>query len=122
MARGTKAAENAAIKPNTLVVDNGGWTIKAGLVGANASLEECLTIPNCVARDQDKKVYIGAQLDQCKDFYHITMRRPMERGMIVNWELERAIWHTSFLSEKDAVANVSSWRRNAAVDSIVRSS
>jgi actin-related protein 6 len=106
MARGTKAAEAAAVKPNSLIIDNGGWTIKAGLVGASSSLEDCKVIPNCIARDQDRKVYVGAQLEKCKDFYQISLRRPLERGMVVNWELERAIWHTSFLSEKEAVIQV----------------
>jgi actin-related protein 6 len=105
MARGTKAASSASVKPTTLVLDNGGWTLKAGLVGSGGtpSSSDCTIIPNCVARGQDKKVYVGAQLDRCRDFYHITLRRPMERGMVVNWELERAIWHNSFISEKENV-------------------
>jgi actin-related protein 6 len=107
MARGTKAAEAPAVKPNTLVLDNGAWSIKAGLVSGNPSSEkDCHIIPNCVARDQDRKVYIGAQLEKCRDFYHITLRRPEERGMVVNWELQRSIWHTSFVSENEAVVKV----------------
>jgi actin-related protein len=34
------------------------------------------------------------------------LRRPVERGMVVNWELERAIWHQTFLSEKEAQVKV----------------
>jgi actin-related protein 6 len=106
MPRITKAAEAAAVKPNTLVIDNGGWSMKAGLVNAHPSLENCHTVPNCLARDQDRHVYVGAQLSKCKDFYHVVLRRPVERGVLVNWELERAIWHQTFFSEKEAQVKV----------------
>ncbi|KAF2663693.1 Actin/actin-like protein [Microthyrium microscopicum] len=102
-ARATKAARTAAIKPNTLIVDNGGFTIKAGLATPKPSSNDCHIIPNFIARDQDRKVYVGAQIEKCKDFFHLVMRRPVERGMIVNWEQERAIWHESFLSENNAL-------------------
>jgi actin-related protein 6 len=102
MPRIPKAAEAAAIQSNTLVVDNGGWSIKAGLVAAQPSVDSCHTVPNCIGRDQDRQIYVGAQLDRCRDYYHVVLRRPVERGMVVSWELERAIWHQSFLSEKEA--------------------
>jgi len=108
MPRATKAAEAAAIKPNTLVIDNGGSTIKAGFVSANPALKDCHIIPNCVARDQSRRVYVASQLDSCKDFYHMVLKRPIEKGMVVNWDLERSIWYQSFLSEKDAVLKVGS--------------
>jgi actin-related protein 6 len=103
MRRATKAAEAAAIKPHTLIIDNGGSSIKAGFAGASPGLDDCQIIPNCIARDHERRLYVGRQLEKCKDFYHIAVRRPVEKGMVVNWELERAIWHQTFLSEKDAV-------------------
>jgi actin-related protein 6 len=106
--RATKAAEAAAVKPNTLIIDNGGWTIKAGLVTPSPSLDNCHIIQNCIARDQDRKVFVGPQLDQCKDFFHLVMRRPVERGMIVNWDQERAIWHQIFLSQNSSPIKVGS--------------
>jgi actin-related protein 6 len=106
MPRITKAVDPAALQPTTLVVDNGGWSIKAGLAAAQPSVDDCVTVPNCIGRDQDRHVYVGAQLDQCKDYYHIVLRRPVERGMVVSWELERAIWHQTFLSEKEARVKV----------------
>jgi actin-related protein 6 len=106
MPRLTKAAESAAIKPTTLVIDNGGWSIKAGLVKPKPSLQDCYVVPNCLARDQDRRVYVGAELGKCKDFYHIVLRRPVERAMVVNWELERAIWYQTLFSEKEAQVKV----------------
>jgi len=106
MPRVTKPAEAAAIQQNTLVVDNGGWSIKAGLAVPQASVDNCHTVPNCIGRDQDRRIYVGAELDRCTDYYHVILRRPIERGMVVNWELERAIWHQTFLSEKEARVKV----------------
>jgi actin-related protein 6 len=105
MPRLSKTAE-AAVQPNTLVVDNGGWTIKAGLVVGEPSVDGCHSVPNCIGRDQDRQIYVGAQLDRCRDYYHVVLRRPVERGMVVSWELERAIWHQTFLSEKEARVKV----------------
>jgi actin-related protein 6 len=104
--RATKAAEAAAIKPHTLVIDNGGSTIKAGFVSSNPALGDCRIIPNCIARDHQKRLYVGSELEACKDFYHAAHRRPVEKGMIVNWELQRAIWHQSYISEKNAILKV----------------
>lgn len=64
---------------HTLVVDNGAYTIKAGYAAPGAGLENCNVIPNCIARARDKKFYVGAELDLCKDFGGMNFRRPVER-------------------------------------------
>ncbi|TAQ84335.1 hypothetical protein B7494_g7346 [Chlorociboria aeruginascens] len=83
----------------TLVVDNGAYTIKAGFSSLNSASEPRI-IPNCMARDRDKKVYIGSQLEKCKDFGDIAFRRPVEKGYLVNWEAEKEIWEHEFFDEK----------------------
>jgi actin-related protein 6 len=85
---------------NTLVLDNGAYTIKAGLVGADTETPAPNIIPNCLARDRDKKVYIGSQLSSCKDFSEILFRRPVEKGYLVNWEAEKEIWEHEFFDPK----------------------
>ncbi len=102
-----KGAPRANIPEQTLVVDNGGYTIKAGLahISSAPELENCHIIPNCVARNRDRRVYIAAQLDECKDFGEMAFRRPVERGYIVNWESEKAIWEKSFF-DQDAIVKV----------------
>lgn len=97
--KGSKKA--AATAPaRTLVLDNGAYTIKAGLVSAapaNPSYDDCVVIPNCVARStRDKRTYIASELAQCKDFGELAFRRPVEKGFIVNWEAEKAIWEHEF--------------------------
>ncbi|KAF1948072.1 Actin/actin-like protein [Clathrospora elynae] len=92
----------AATPNNTLVLDNGAYTIKAGLVanGATPTYDDCRVIPNCVARStRDKRTYIGSELDACKDFGELAFRRPVEKGFIVNWEAEKAIWEHEFMGD-----------------------
>ena len=89
----------------TLVLDNGAHTIKAGLVPF--SEEQVLTprpriIPNCLARDRQKKIFIGSELAQCCDCGEIQFRRPVEKGCIVNWEAQKQIWDREFFDD-DAV-------------------
>jgi actin-related protein 6 len=84
----------------TLVLDNGAYTIKAGIVTPDAETPAPEIIPNCLARDRDKKVYIGSQLSACKDFSEIVFRRPVEKGYLVNWEAEKEIWEHEFFESK----------------------
>jgi actin-related protein 6 len=84
----------------TLVLDNGAYTIKAGLVAADTETPAPNIIPNCIARDRDKKVYIASQLSSCKDFSEILFRRPVEKGYLVNWEAEKEIWEHEFFDPK----------------------
>lgn len=85
----------------TLVVDNGAYTIKAGFSSPDSPPPgECRVIPNCIARDRDRKVYIGSQLEKCKDFGDISFRRPVEKGYVVNWEAQKEIWEQEFFDDK----------------------
>jgi actin-related protein 6 len=96
MPQATKASDQA-LPEQTLIVDNGGFTIKAGYATPNPELQNCQTIPNCLARDRERRIWIGGQLDNCRDFGEIVFRRPIEKGCLVNWEAEKAIWdHTFF--------------------------
>jgi len=84
----------------TLVLDNGAYTLKAGLVpgGANPTYNDCVVIPNCIARStRDKRTYVASELESCKDFGELAFRRPVEKGFIVNWEAEKAIWEHEFM-------------------------
>ncbi|KXT05140.1 hypothetical protein AC578_7602 [Pseudocercospora eumusae] len=80
----------------TLIFDNGAHTIKSGLSTPGsepATTSDCRLIPNCIARSQrDKLTYIGSDLDRCGDFGELALRRPVEKGFVVNWESEKAVW------------------------------
>ncbi|KUJ20841.1 Actin/actin-like protein [Mollisia scopiformis] len=84
----------------TLVLDNGAYTIKAGFSGPGIKTPTPSIIPNCLARDRDKKVYIGSSLSACKDFSEIVFRRPVEKGYLVNWEAQKEIWEHEFFDAK----------------------
>ena len=99
MSSRSKAPDAKQIKNATLIVDNGAFTIKAGFVGSEPDFQDCHVISNCVARDREKKVWIGPELEKCKDFGELSIRRPVEKGYVVNWESERAIWNQSFFSQ-----------------------
>ena len=87
------------LPPQTLVVDNGAYSIKAGFVNQTPDLDDCRVVPNCIARDRGRKVWIGAQLEKCTDFGEIVQRRPVEKGFLVNWEAEKAIWDNTFFDQ-----------------------
>jgi len=70
----------------TFVVDNGAYTIKAGFSSMTYTDTPHL-IPNCIARNRERKIYVASELDRCKDFGDIAFRRPIKKGYIVNWGL-----------------------------------
>lgn len=100
MAPRPKPAERVLPK-QTLIIDNGAYTMKAGFATSKPSLDDCHVIPNCLAKDRGKHIWVGAQLEKCNDFGEIAFRRPVEKGFLVNWEAEKAIWDNSFF-EKNA--------------------
>ncbi len=105
MPRAAKPVERV-LPERTLIVDNGASTIKAGFAKSAPSLAECQVVPNCLAKDRAKRVWIGGQLSKCQDFGEIASRRPVEKGFLVNWEAEKAIWDNTFF-DKGAVLAVS---------------
>lgn len=83
----------------TLVLDNGAYTMKAGFASPLPNVSECIEIPNCIAKDREKTVYIGADLDKAREFGEIIYRRPVEKGYLVSWEAEKEIWDHSFFGK-----------------------
>ncbi|KAB2576507.1 Actin-like protein arp6 [Lasiodiplodia theobromae] len=103
MPRAAKQAK-PSLPSNTLIIDNGAYNIKAGFAPPDSSTEpSCRITPNCIARARDRRIWIGSQLEQCKDFGEMAFRRPVEKGYIVNWEGEKAIWDHEFLANDAAL-------------------
>ncbi|KAG5950448.1 Actin- protein 6, partial [Claviceps sorghi] len=102
MAGGRKAKPAPPPRPaRTLVVDNGADTLKAGVV-ADGQIPPPRVIPNCIARDRSRKTYLASELSRCRDYGEIQMRRPVERGFIVNWEAQKAIWDQELFARAGA--------------------
>ncbi|KAL8946822.1 MAG: hypothetical protein Q9183_007854, partial [Haloplaca sp. 2 TL-2023] len=94
------AAHQQTISDKTLILDNGGYTIKAGFTVEGSGPSECHIIPNCLARERDKKVWVGREIETIRDFGEVVFRRPVEKGYLVGWEAEKAIWDSTFLDPK----------------------
>ncbi|OCF32584.1 actin-like protein ARP6 [Kwoniella heveanensis BCC8398] len=87
--------------PAILILDNGGYEIKAGISGLDW---EPRVFPNSIARARtEKRVYVSDEIDNCRDLSGVVYRRPFERGMLVNWDAEKIIWDRLF---SPAVMNV----------------
>ncbi|KNC54693.1 actin family protein [Thecamonas trahens ATCC 50062] len=74
----------------TLVVDNGGGSIKAGLVGADGTP---VMVPNVAAKPHAvRRSYVGAEVAEATNRNRLYLRRPVDRGYVTNWNLETRIW------------------------------
>lgn len=103
MAGGRKAKPAPPKAPSTtLVLDNGAYTLKAGLVHGG-KIDDPRTIPNCIARDRARKVYVASELEKCRDYGEIQFRRPVEKGFIVNWEAQKEIWDRELFDNGAAI-------------------
>ncbi|KAK9828010.1 hypothetical protein WJX81_008549 [Elliptochloris bilobata] len=77
-----------------IVLDNGGANCKIGLAGQRQPL---LVFPNATGKAKgERTVYVGDQLLEDRDLSSLALRRPLERGYLVNEEVERAVWGRAF--------------------------
>ncbi|KAG6856228.1 hypothetical protein H0H87_006322 [Tephrocybe sp. NHM501043] len=61
-------------------------------------------IPNAVVRSKgDKMTYFGHELSKCKDYSSINYRLPFEKGYLVDWDAQKAVWDGIFSSEVLAI-------------------
>ncbi|XP_020209983.1 actin-related protein 6 [Cajanus cajan] len=80
---------------NIVVVDNGGGLIKAGLGGER---DPSAVLPNCLYRPPSSKKWVHLDPSAEPDLTSAAARRPMDRGYLINPELEREIWAHLFSS------------------------
>lgn len=77
--------------------------MKAGFAKSIPDTEDCYVVPNCIARDRGRRIWIGSQLEKCSDFGEIAFRRPVEKGFLVNWEAEKTVWDSTFFDKSSAL-------------------
>eukprot|EP00252_Welwitschia_mirabilis_P024620 TRINITY_DN7356_c0_g1_i6.p1 TRINITY_DN7356_c0_g1~~TRINITY_DN7356_c0_g1_i6.p1 ORF type:complete len:403 (-),score=62.93 TRINITY_DN7356_c0_g1_i6:28-1236(-) len=75
-----------------LVLDNGGGYCKVGFAGDS---NPTVVVPNCVGRQSSKK-FVADQIEQCDDIAGISLRRPFDRGYMINPDLQKEIWDRIF--------------------------
>ncbi|XP_028397113.1 actin-related protein 6-like [Dendronephthya gigantea] len=82
-----------------LVVDNGASLIK---IGFNDS-ETPRVIPNSVfkVKSERRKVFVGDQIDECKDYSGLFYVLPFQKGLLLNWTIEKQVW--DYVFGKDAL-------------------
>ena len=102
---------------STLVVDNGAGILKAGLLTpgldvTKPSLDAApVRLPNCTAKSRaEKKFFVADGLDTAVELSALYIRRPHDRGYVVNWDLQGDIWqrmcHTDVLGIKPGETSV----------------
>ncbi|CAA3001064.1 actin-related 6 [Olea europaea subsp. europaea] len=76
---------------NVVVLDNGGGLMKAGMGGERDPL--CV-VPNCTARPPSSKKWLLADqlLSPAEDLTSATLRRPFDRGYLINPDLQSTLW------------------------------
>ncbi|XP_065314669.1 actin-related protein 6-like isoform X2 [Gordionus sp. m RMFG-2023] len=101
-----------------VILDNGGFTAKIGVVSSTYdSLDKLIqtdpvsdltnsghlkgpsVIPNCVtkAKSESRRLaFVGDQIDEIFDKSSLFYQRPIQRGYLVGWELQRQVWDRLF--------------------------
>ncbi|GBG92461.1 hypothetical protein CBR_g55542 [Chara braunii] len=79
-----------------VVLDNGGGSCKVGFAGERNPVK---VIPNFVSRAKNaagRKLFIADQVEGCDEVQGLAIRRPFDRGYLVNWEVQKDIWEHAF--------------------------
>lgn len=78
---------------NVVVLDNGGGLIKAGYGGER---DPSTIIPNCLYRPLSSKKFLHPTPTTEEDLTSAAVRRPIDRGYLINPDLQRDIWNHLF--------------------------
>jgi len=79
---------------SVVVIDNGAYTAKCGI----SSDKQARVVPNCVikAKNVRSRMFIGDQIDECKDMSALFYLLSFQKGYIVNWDYQRQVWDRIF--------------------------
>eukprot|EP00466_Bigelowiella_natans_P012801 jgi/Bigna1/46738/estExt_Genewise1.C_60276 len=73
-----------------VVLDNGGYTCKAGIGGQDQPLR---VLPNCAVKPKrERRFFLADQIDDILDLSQVIYKRPCERGYTTNWDIQCEIW------------------------------
>ncbi|RWS04395.1 actin-related protein 6-like protein [Dinothrombium tinctorium] len=79
------------------ILDNGGYSLKVGA----ATDSSPRIVPNCISKvkSERRRLFIGDQLDDCKDYSSLFYILPFQKGFLVNFEIQKQIWDFTFKSK-----------------------
>ena len=79
---------------DTLVLDNGGYSLKVGY----SSQSTPRIVPNCImkAKSEKRRAFIGDQIDDCRDLSSLFYLLPFQKGYLVNWDHQKTVWDYVF--------------------------
>ena len=79
---------------DTLVLDNGGYSLKVGY----SSQSSPRIVPNCImkAKSEKRRAFIGDQIDDCRDLSSLFYLLPFQKGYLVNWDHQKTVWDYVF--------------------------
>ena len=91
----TAAANSSSSSDEPIVVlDNGGDCIKIGFAGEPSPRH---LVPNCSCKPKgEKRAYVGLETVNIADINGMSVRRPIEKGYLVNPSLQKDIWQHAF--------------------------
>ncbi|GMT14927.1 hypothetical protein PFISCL1PPCAC_6224 [Pristionchus fissidentatus] len=103
-------------RPRTLIMDNGGHTIKMGW----STDENPRVIPNSIVKGKNerKRVFVGEELSECTDRSSLFFLLPLEKGYIVNWDVQQQIWERSLRDQSQEDSRVILTHPNALVPAV----
>jgi actin-related protein 6 len=73
-----------------LVVDCGASTVKLGF-SSPSLLNPSAIFQNLVAKGNKSGKFVGGEIEECKNYSALKINRPMDKGYLINWELELQI-------------------------------
>ena len=82
--------------PPFIVVDNGGYHVRAGFAGAS---DPAVVVPNCTARIRRQLRLLVAdetETSKVKDYSQLQYIRPIDRGHVTDTFIEGLIWERLF--------------------------
>lgn len=85
----TGAPDRAPAGLPAVVMDIGAYCTKVGLAGHERPAR---VMPSVVAREGDRRKYVGDAISQCADPSGLTFRRACEKGYVMNWDVMQEVW------------------------------